>query len=672
MPAEARGELSRRFSLLRLGAKAEDVQRLPAEWESLPSAPNARQTVMMQARATILVEIERRQIINSLSTRKAILQFLDDIKLFRTGAPTSDDRSPHRADYDVLDEAVNRSTEGKAGLSLRSVYNWIKAKEAGGAKALVPQIKSKPKRADQIDWLPGFLNFYARPAKPTITHALDMYRASLEDPASAPTYKQVRLALGKLGNVDRHKGREGALTLKARMAYVSRSTEGLMPTSIYTADGKTFDAEVAHMLTGQPFRPEITSVLDVATRKCVGFSVSLKENVIAVSDALRRASVENGIPAIFYVDNGPGYKNKTFDDDATGMMARLGTTKMHSIAYNSQARGIIERFNGSCWNPLARELPTYVGTDMDREARKKAFEVTRRDIKASGTSRILIGWDAFIEGCQKKVDQYNNAPHSGLGKIVDPESGKKRHMTPNEAWTMHVNQGFEPVSVNPAEEDDLFRPHEIRTVRRCLIEWNTNKYFSMDLEQYHGDKVMVAYDVQDGNRLWVREIDQFDGEQVPGRLICLAEFAGNEERYVSVSYEQRAIEKRAESQLRRINSKKDAVEQQLRADIFIEANAQAPMGMLDDAGTFEPVAIEQPQSPSIATLDARQGAGKPRKRVFATDAELAEWALDHPDELTENQKKILRGCVTRRTDQDLFRLHGIDVEQLRTLLRKFA
>ncbi|SNY91421.1 putative transposase [Cohaesibacter sp. ES.047] len=671
LPEAARSELQKRITLERHKADNSLVQSKRAIAVQNQQAFNARQRVMMEARAALLVEIERRSIISGLSRRKAILQFLEDLNLYRAGLPTSDEHSKDKTDYAALSEAVELAAERRNSLSLRSVYGWFSARDEGGVTALAPQIKKKTKSLAEVEWFGEFLKFYARPSKPSIAQALGDYIETLEDKSFAPSYKQVRTALCKLGNVDRVRGREGALTIKARMAYVSRSTEGLMPTSIYTADGKTFDAEVAHLLTGQPFRPEITSVLDVFTRRCVGFSVSLKENVIAVSDALRRASVEHGIPAIFYVDNGPGYRNKTFDADATGMMGRLGISKMHSIAYNSQARGIIERFHGSVWNPLAKSYVTYVGRDMDKEARKKAFDVTRREVKEFGRSRILIEWDAFLADCEKAVEQYNDKPHSELPKIADPITGKKRHMSPNEFWHAQTAKGFEPVSVQPYEIDDLFRPHEIRTARRCLIEWNTNKYFHQDLEQYHGDKVIVAYDIKDASKLWVREIDEVDGELLPGRLICVAEFAGNEERYVSVSYEQTAIEKRARAQKRRLSDKMDKVEDQLRSDLMLELNPAENINVLDGLSSIEHepepvVELIKPQS-SVSTEPAR-----PRKRIFGSDEELASWVIEHPEDLTPSRKKVLSGCLQRSTSLELFRLKGVDVEALRNVLRTAA
>ncbi|WP_092896467.1 hypothetical protein [Rhodobacter sp. 24-YEA-8] len=85
------------------------------------------------------------------------------------------------------------------------------------------------------------------------------------------------------------------------------------------------------------------------------------------------------------------------------------------------------------------------------------------------------------------VDEYNNEPHRGLPKFEDPETGKMRHMTPNEAWAAHVANGFEPVSVDPDEADDLFRPYKICTARRSQVWWNTNGPVDPRRGRYMGD-----------------------------------------------------------------------------------------------------------------------------------------------------------------------------------------
>lgn len=88
----------------------------------------------------------------------------------------------------------------------------------------------------------------------------------------------MRRWLDKVGNVERERGRRGARDLKNILPHKRREFMHLKPAAIYTADGHTFDAEVLNPLSGLPFRPEITTVLDVGTRRCMGWSVGLKQS----------------------------------------------------------------------------------------------------------------------------------------------------------------------------------------------------------------------------------------------------------------------------------------------------------------------------------------------------------------------------------------------------------
>lgn len=72
------------------------------------------------------------------------------------------------------------------------------------------------------------------------------------------------------------------------------------------------------------------------------------------------------------------------------------------------------------------------------------------------------------------------------------------------------------------------------------------------------------------------------------------------------------------------------------------------------------------------TVDAAPFSAPPKRRVFASDAELAAWALQNPTELTASQIELLRDCLSRRNAREVFRLSGIDTEALRNLLRAAA
>lgn len=604
----------------------------------------ARQRDVMNARSQVLSAIESVQVAEGRTRSETVDLFINGLENF------------------AIDEGsvatANDRANGSAVVSRRTILRWFQYRDATGIGALAP--KTTKKNAEVPTWFWDFLVHYARPQKPCITEALDSYLKTPHGVNEQITYSKVRRLIGKLGNVEKHRGREGSLTLKARLAYVTRSTGDLLPTCVYTSDGKTFDAEIAHPLHGRPFRPEVTSVVDVATRKCVGFSVGLAENAEGSIDALRFACETCGVPAIYYVDLGSGFKNKRMDANLTGLMGRLGITKYHSIAQNSQARGIIERFHGTVWNPLAREFDTYVGVEMDRQARQKAFKVTRKEIKEFGKSSKLPSWEEFLEGCNRAVAAYNAKPHTSL----------PNRMSPNEYWQSHVDNGFEPVLVTKAESDDLFRPYVTRKTRRCEVEFNKNKYFHINLQEYDGDNVMVGYDIHNADQIWVRAIERVDGEEQAGRLIAIAQFAGNEERYIPVTMEQKAMEGRAKAATKRLTDKIAVVKEELNPPNLLEARTEVPASFLDgiDASTIiEGDAVLTGEGQHIAEARAQNSA--PR---FGSDVELAEWAIEHPDELHPSQIDVLRDCMMDLADRQLLKDHGVDVDAIMSIIRRAA
>lgn len=653
-----------------------------------------RQRNAMEARGEILIAIERYATVRGLlARRKAILDFVraQDEQAERNAAKEKAEAGEplsgrermllerpsllcHADGFGLLEDTLRLANDRSGDafkVSSRTVQRWFAARDASGIAALAPALTKEDEPVSEE--FKAFLTFYAKPGKPAATEALADYKE--KNPANTLTIEQVRYTLKhKLNDIEKNVGREGLLTLRSRMAYISRSTENLFPTTIYTADGKTFDAEVEHPYTKKAFKPEITSILDVATRKCVGFAIAFKENVISVTEALRK-SCAYGIPAIFYTDRGPGYKNKTFDADVNGLMGRLSITKMHALPYNSQAKGIIERFNRTVWNPLAQKLPTYLGEPMDKEAAKVAHKATRREIAEVGTSRLLPTWDEFRAMCVDAIAKYNDRPHDGLPRYRDEVTGTYRHYSPNEFWALHVADGFEPVPVSAEEVDDLFRPYEIRKVSRGLVEWNTNEYFHDDLEAYHGESVMVGYDFADASKVWVREIDLDEGQ--PGRLICVAICAGNKRDYVPKTYQQAAEERRKAGREKRAMDKLRVIQNEFNAPLIADHSAIEAMPITIDlrpeqvpAGPVLVVSNSVQETAAGAVMNVHEG--QPRRRTFASDEELAAWALENPENLTRNQVRVLRDCLNRQSSAELFRMSGIDVEALRNVLQAVA
>ncbi|OFR70051.1 Mu transposase C-terminal domain-containing protein [Neisseria sp. HMSC069H12] len=450
--------------------------------------------------------------------------------------------------FEHIAKLFSLAADGRGGggklPSVRTIKRWFAARESN---SLAP--KSRTEDMNVPSWLPVFLECYRLPMKPSVSEAYRLFVNRLEGLHSplgkegdVPSIHQVRRWLGKLGNVERERGRRGARDLKNILPHKRRDFLHLKPAAIYTADGHTFDAEVLNPLSGLPFRPEITTVLDVGTRRCMGWSVGLAESRFTVLEALSHAS-RAAIGALWYVDWGCGFENLMMTDEATGLMGRLGMTMTHSRAYNSQAKGASERSH-NIFTRAAANLPSFVGKNMDDEARQKLFKLSRKEVRLHGKilNSPIPTWDEFKSYIERVVDEYNDRPHRSLPKFTDRE-GKRRHMSPNEFWALKVAEFGEPPSVSPEEEGYLFRPQVMRTVRRGEVSLFSNTYYSAELMEFNGETVRVGYDVQDA--LWVWIYDDV------GRLICKAEWHGNSTDYMPVSVLERAEDKRNDERLKR-------------------------------------------------------------------------------------------------------------------------
>ncbi|WP_243310087.1 Mu transposase C-terminal domain-containing protein [Fundidesulfovibrio agrisoli] len=424
----------------------------------------------------------------------------------------------------------------------------------------------------------------------------------------------------------REAGRVTGNALLHLRPYKLRRTDELWPTDVYTADGTTFDAEIQHPLHGQPWKPEVTLVIDVATRRCVGLAIGEAESAITVLDAIRVACLWGGIPCMFYCDNGSGYKIALISSVASGMFARLDIEMRNSIPGRPQGKGLMERAVQSICVAAAKRLTSCTHADMDGDAGKKVFKITRAELKAFGKSRLLPTFEEFKNTILARVDEYNATPHRALPSIEDAASGKRRHMTPDELWRGFLERGFTPVAVPEYLRGELFMPGTPRKVRNGMVQLFNGTYFSQELDDFHGDYVEVRYDVWDASRVYCWTTS--------GEKICTAELDGNAMDYFPMPQIEAARERRAKGRIARLLEKVERVAP--GATLQLPEHPPTYTILADSITQPTPVASELPQAvvldmPATAKAEAQQE----KRPVFTAMQDRYSWLMQHRDRWTD-------------------------------------
>lgn len=634
----------------------------------LPALADEPETGLSVAQRHAVLTDRQKQVESArMGVLSAIDKLMDEAKTGKLAAITTLLTQARLPEYGHIAKMFELARDGRGAVgdlpSVRTINRWFAARESG---ELVPKIRLPDMALPE--WGKLWLACWQNPQKRGVEQAYREFfvpqwqqQAPL---AKMPSVHQARRLLEKLGNVSREKGRLGPRALKNLKGFKVREFLHLDPAEIYTADGHTFDAEVLHPDSGKPFRPEITTVADVATRKIVGWSVDLAESGHAVLAAISHACGTNGIPAIFYVDNGKGYKNSLMTDEATGLMGRIGTTMMHSLPYSSKARGVIERLHQTVWVDAAKSLASYMGEDMDDEARQEVHKASRKAGQvalktvpalaniASLQASPLPTWRDFVVFCAQRVEWYNNRPHRSLPKVLDV-SGKRRHMTPNEMWALKVAEGAEILRVDEADKQTLFMPQKMCTVERERVRLHRNYYYSTALQEYNGERMRVAYDIHDADFVWI-----YDDA---GRFVAKAEWNANNIDYMPKTVREQAKEKRVDAQLKRI-AKKGADIEAARPVRVIEHQTSVNLGgvvlnMAEIRQRGEALAAIKPRADDVDAVVVERPSETEKAddgwQVPATAQERFELyqRLQHAADLPEKAATWVRlypGCVEYR------------------------
>ncbi|MCT8776529.1 Mu transposase C-terminal domain-containing protein [Glaesserella parasuis] len=509
---------------------------------------------------------------------------------------------PHLA---VLVETANAKKSKKRTVSVRTLNGWVvdycKVTSVEQRLKLFAPLVRQEVKAEEIWWLSWLLGIYRQKNALSVQESYRYFEAEwveryADNPMmleAMPNISKVRRAMAKLPIHILEKGRLSGSKYKQLLPYVMRDWSPFVANDIWIGDGHSLKLKVAHPVHGRPFTPELTMIIDGASRKIVGWSLSLSENAFAVLDALRHGIATHGVPAIYYSDNGGGEKNKILDAEVTGILPRFSIHHATGIAGNPQGRGIIERLNKTVGLRIAERFETYYGKNADPEATRKMLarqlayanakngkELTALQKKAR---RELPSWEELKAVIQEVIDWYNNEHvHSEI------------RCTPAVKY-QRVTDIEKVVWLSDVELRDIQRPEFIRTTNRGLIEWNNHKYFSLNLLDYQGEEVVIGVDIHDPMWVQVRTKD--------GRFICNAEFEGNKRDAFPQSFVEQKREERAKGRLKR-------KEQQV-AEIMAERN---PV-----------ITIEHQQSELITTSYQPKREKVSVRPIFTSVVEREEW-----------------------------------------------
>ena len=504
------------------------------------------------------------------------------------------------------DLAIYRNANARKGENRHLSYGgvikwWMTWKKSGGNHTGQPNPQAlAPKDTENYlepVWATTFMTFWSKGQNPCLTDVLEQYYRVTG--CKEPSYAQARHYLEKIGKVQSAKGRVTGKDLRALKPFRRRDTSEMYPGGAYTADGHCFDAEVYHPYTGKAFRPEVTTVIDVFSRKCVGWSVDLAESGLAVLDALRMACETHGIPAIFYTDNGSGFKNQMMTAPGTGILNRLGISPEYSRPRNPQAHGLSERGHQTILIKMAQQMCTYIGDKMDGDTKQLVFKKTRKAMAEGVKSDLMFEFEEFVNGVNYAAEHYNDKPHKGLPALRDPISKKLVHQSPNQAWQLGLERMKRELPQDEwlevsAAQPDLYHPALERVCTRGEVTLGKLKYFSKELEHWTQQRVQVAYSPSDPSKVWVRDLEH-------QRLLAVAVLAGNSSAYFAESVEETARKKRGATRLKRLENHAEEVKLEMYGPqpVAVENPARAKLQIvkkqMEDAEIAQASVFELPK-----------------------------------------------------------------------------
>lgn len=498
----------------------------------------------------------------------------------------------------------------RTGYSPATARRWLDAHDAGGLVALAPETRGRQRK--DYGWEGRAARLYAQPQRPAYNTVAYWLR---EEGHASATNSRVRRYLKSLPSnyAETSRKRLGAHYYAQNVRpHVVRDASVLNVGECFEGDGHTCDVYVAHPATGNPFRPELTTWIDIRSQRVVGWWLGEMENSFDVLYALSSAiRAHDHVPTLLHTDPGSGFVNKMLSDEAVGFYARLDITPIPTLPGNARGKGLQEGWFRWYEERLGKRFPTFCGHCRTDDALARLRQRIRRGDIA------LPSFAQYRDAVAAHMLAYNAQPKDGLG-------GK----SPDELW--------EALAQNPLHLPvvALYRPHKPGVaVRNWEVRLFNRRYRSAQLAQYERRKVTVEYDIHDDRRVWIR-----DGK---GQLVGEAALV-EKKPWIEPSVLADRRRRAAEGQRKRLRQHLAEVDARARQPVTAAALVDALEGPaeLPSAGT----------APALTEHDALntppRRAQTPAPRAVSREAERLAAELDAPEAVTETpEQRFMRACA---------------------------
>jgi putative transposase len=297
-----------------------------------------------------------------------------------------------------------------------------------------------------------------------------------------------------------------------------------LPGGELQVDSTPVDVLIRRPGGGDPVRPVLTILLDVATRSIVAHSFRLvatkgvdhatllaqaltplqnRPDKRVYRDALHRANPKIPFltlekrallaarrpfifPRTIIMDNGSDYRSGVFMDAAK----KFGVNVVFSAPYTPTSKPFVERTFGSLNTLFFQHLPGYVGRSAENRGRKV------QDDHLLDIYTLSELFDDFVLG------DWQNRPHSGLRDRIDPTA----KMSPNQAFA--AASEVTAALVLPLHSDDFIDllPGFFRTISAVGVQIENLVYDSEELYPYRD----MPSHLPGNNRKWMVKVDPYN------------------------------------------------------------------------------------------------------------------------------------------------------------------